>query len=377
MLGKLLGQSEVPIGCAFERRSVVITQLCVSPSGRLTCLTESREVATNTSDRHKWSHDAVQALRSAWAEGEFIGRDVVSCLPTELVTFSRLRLPPMPETELSAAVQWQAAKKLSRPPNELRTAYYDVGEFREANKRFREVLAVVVDLADVESHAAMLRKAGLSPVAIDTRQGAVARCVNSPDFVEGGSAPVLVIDAAIERTDVMAVRDGLPYFVHSVPTGLAHIAERARTEAGGLVDEQALLAGMLGHGITADASSCLLEVDQATDQEHAVVDHACVLYAKEVAKEVELCRHYLSDLGALDLQPRHGCLVGGDSFKGLITRSLSKAASLRIEPLAASWTPAFRSLAIASVDARTLDSRLASLGLAFYGMENLSGRTAA
>ncbi|NJL31936.1 MAG: hypothetical protein HC898_10050 [Phycisphaerales bacterium] len=53
-----------------------------------------------------------QTLRQVLDQGEFFGKQVVSCLPAHLVQYKNLRLPRMPREELTAAVEWEARDRL-------------------------------------------------------------------------------------------------------------------------------------------------------------------------------------------------------------------------------------------------------------------------
>ena len=172
ILQRKLKHGTGPIGCALSDDKVQLTQLCNTHSGKLTATSASHTLSpSRTQNPDAWYQAAVDGLREAWSSQSFIGREVVTCMLTNQAIFRRLQLAPMPDSDLPSAVHWQIAKELSWTAEEFQSAYYDSGEVLAGSKRYREVFAIAAAMADLESLVGIFDKAGLTPIAIDTRPG--------------------------------------------------------------------------------------------------------------------------------------------------------------------------------------------------------------
>lgn len=153
-------------------------------------------------------HQAVaEAVKDMLRGQRFRGKQVITSLPCSVVTFKNLRLPPMPDSEMAAAVEWEAQQLLGDKARPMSTQYLDAGQVRQGDQLRREIILMAAPTDFVQQHADSLSSIDLRLQAIETAPGALARwlCQTQPAG-EPGQATV-AIDVGYHTTKVLIVRD--------------------------------------------------------------------------------------------------------------------------------------------------------------------------
>ncbi len=151
---------------------------------------------------------AIKDALKAAKKGALKDRFVVSCMP-EAESFIRIiKLPNLPEDELSAAVRWEFEQHIPLALNEV---YFD---WQKAGKQGSdlEVFVAAAPRKLVESYTQAIKAAGLIPLAIETESIATARSLvreNDPDCY-------LIVDIGYSRTSLVIYDHGMLQFASSV-----------------------------------------------------------------------------------------------------------------------------------------------------------------
>ena len=306
------------IGCSIVEDLVSIVRLHWSSPPQVTLHVDTRQVPVEGQRADPSPRSIPASLRRVMAGSLRALPEVVTCLPPGQVRYHRLRFAPIPDEELPAAVFWQASRELGCDSQSLRTDFYDVGEVVDSGKRRREVIAVAASNADLNAHVDKLRKVGLSPNAIDTTAGALARCL--VPLAPGGEDPWLVLDLGVPTSTLIVVRNGVPRFIHSV----------SRPHANDLVQ-----------------------------------------LASDLTSEINLCLHYLSGAGHEQCQPGMGCVVGAGSEQEKVLATLNEGAELEFRQFADCLSAPLRATAAELPPHGRIDHWLVLLGLALYGRESM------
>lgn len=117
----------------------------------------------------------VEAVREMLLGGRFRGRRVVTCLSFADLVLRQVRMPPMPEDELRAAVQWEANERFGFPVSPELLHYVVAGEVHQGGEGRCEVLLIATREETVESRLALLDAMGLRPVCIDAEPACLFR----------------------------------------------------------------------------------------------------------------------------------------------------------------------------------------------------------
>ena len=334
-----------PIGCAWSDGAIRLVQLhnAIRSGARV-------ETAEAIIDHHVVSGDTLPdyscKLKSLLEEADFTGTQAVAILPPSRVSCRRLRLAPMPDAELSAAVRWQLARELSRDANSLRCDYYVAGELTDSGKRRVEVIAFAATCGDIDAFTRQLAAAGLDAVAIDVVPGAIGRCVSAATPNDGDAATRLVLDVGECCSTLMTFARGQPRFVRTLPLGIACIAGQVACDS-----------------VSATPTPATAAIG---------------VFASEAAREISLCLRYLGEFGSADAAVEAGCLLGAGGCEAALIERLNRDADVEFrlltDTLPAGVAAILQQLPTAAADRHAW---LTPLGLALYGRESLVTEAAA
>lgn len=283
---KLLGRSrpgvgDEPIGCVYDASNVrlIQTQEFGSPS----VLSALEPCGPQRGGPRR----AVQAaIRRAYASAPFHGRDAVACLGNEFVSYRRMLIPLLPDSQARAMVCEHAARELGRDPRDLRSDYYSIGEVNEGGRRKRELIVVSAALSDLQAMSNTLREGGLRPIALDSECGALARCLSTVENPE----PCFIIDLRGAAPVILVAASAAPKLIYTTGSGL-HMLTRPRSDP-----------GPAGPGVASDPSGMI-----------------------ELAREVSMCAHYLDERQDTPLIVKYGYVVGARQEEGAVVRELTSA----------------------------------------------------
>ncbi len=327
----------------------------------------------------RWAMSVADAIHQGWAEQSFAHRTVVSCLPQYRTGLLRLRLPKMPVSELDRAVHWLAAKELSKPKDDLCVSYYDVGTISHAGKRYNEVIALSAATQDLVAHTKFVNEAGLTLDAVDSVPGALVRCLEMGLCEPWNHDSKLVVYITASQTTLICVHNSELRFVRDLPSsGLENLADRVRKGYPNDACTQSVVARLLGQssgnpvrsGKTSQHSQSVL--DAQVDRR---LNEICAILANEIVHEIDLCMHYLSDIGVDDCWPKFGCVVG-TSCDNAFAQAFDNNSDLKFYGLGDKWSPEFNSIFDKAAMGGDVSKWLLPIGLAFYGVENMVLRCA-
>ncbi len=171
--GKLKGYG--PVGIALATDAVYLAQRDARGAFHFASqrLAEGIDAADPT-----YHTEVSRGIASSMRRTKFTGKLAVSALPSELLQYKTLRLPPMPDEELVQAVAWEAAERYQIGEDQV-LQYYNAGEVKQGNELRQELILLATDRATVHDHASSVKRAGLVPIAIDATGAALARVLGA------------------------------------------------------------------------------------------------------------------------------------------------------------------------------------------------------
>lgn len=311
-----------PIGCALTERSVRLMQLCPGENRLISARVEFEGTTSKTGP--DLQRQIAAALRVALADAPFIGRHIVTCLPSERVVYRRMLMAPMPDEELSQSIYWQIAKEIGHEPSDQCTDYFDTGMTTSLGKDRREVIAVSASLDDLRDHLAPLQDVGLIPFAVDTNSGALARSLTTLGSSGHSDGYRLLVNLGPVSSTLIVTHNACPHFIYTLPQVQfsPEMDDRERRH----------MTSDLIHGIL-------------------------------------LCAHYLEERDGGSLLPDCGCIVGAGEMEFEIASELNMASPIPFRSIADSISPELRLHLHNLQEGFTVDEFLVPLGLALYGYE--------
>ncbi|KKU56101.1 hypothetical protein A3H89_05050 [Candidatus Amesbacteria bacterium RIFCSPLOWO2_02_FULL_48_11] len=139
-------------------------------------------------------------------------RKAVVALPEEQVSSHIVEMPLLSDAEVKQALKWQVEQYIPIPEEKAVWSHQVIK--RDEAGGGMEVLLVAASKSLVNSAVAVLEKAGLEVVAIETELTAAARAE-----VAHGYPLSMVVDIGAKSTDLGVVREGQLVFSRTIPTG--------------------------------------------------------------------------------------------------------------------------------------------------------------
>ncbi len=148
-------------------------------------------------------------------------KNVATALPQDQVFTRIITLPPLSESEIESALQWEAEQYVPLPLSEVILTHELIGKVKEDAKENIELLLAAAPKSLVEKTIKVLKMAGLNPVSIEMEIISMARSLIAPN-----NEQVLLVDIGAKATDLAIVENGAVVFVYSI-----HTAGEALTRA--------------------------------------------------------------------------------------------------------------------------------------------------
>ena len=244
-----------------------------------------------------------EAIQRALDEAPFAGRQVVTTLPSSSVTYKSLRLPTMPDHELAAAVEFEAADRMEIGDAGCLVQHFNAGQVRQGNDVRQEVIAMAVSQQAMDEHIQALARCGLEPEAIDVAPGALARCAVLAARADDAPADTnLIVDIGFNTSKVVIARHGRVLFFKEIDIAGLQFAEAGRQDAPPRATA------------TDDAEAQPSDEDAGPNAVSALLE--------QLSREIGLCLRYYS-VTFRGERPREALLVGGEATRPQIVKGLA------------------------------------------------------
>ena len=161
----LFQRATCPIGIDVGSRSIRMLQFRKS-GGELSLQGASRVDIDMAGDEPKEGRLAA-AIRQGLLEGTYVGREAVISVQPSLLHSKSVRLPPMPDSDLHQALQWEAKDRFGFEIGEGRLVWFRAGEVRRGTEVKDELLLFAAEGSTLTSHLDAATSAGLLVKAID------------------------------------------------------------------------------------------------------------------------------------------------------------------------------------------------------------------
>ena len=186
MFGGKTNKTRAPIGVAVTPTGVYLAQVdragAPGTPGAYTLAASASALlpAGITPSDTGYDDELARTVTTALMSADFKGRAAVSAMPAESLNYKNIRLPQMPDTDLSKAVAWEA-KERAAPGVPTANQFYHAGEVHQGQDTRCEIILLSAQQAQVDAHIRGLTQAKLRPVAIDATAAALARATALSD----------------------------------------------------------------------------------------------------------------------------------------------------------------------------------------------------
>jgi len=280
----------------------------------------------------------VSAIKQMLADGNFHGRNVVSCLPSDKLKITSLRVSETETGQMEQTLAKEAANRFALNPDTDAIKYIHAGSVQQGDEVKNELILFATDNETIKDHIAMLEEARLKPVAIDTVPGALFRSFErSLRRQEDKERTVVFADIGSQFTTVVFGRAGEICFVKQIALGGENFDREIAARLGIEIFEAAMLRSQLRieRGLPASEAELINQdpdnrsqsLDTTTRQ---VIADAIATVAQELAREISLCLRYYT-VTFRGKRMERAFLSGGEAYESVLLNVLARTLAVEIE----------------------------------------------
>jgi type IV pilus assembly protein PilM len=271
---------------------------------------------------------AVDLIRKMLRSGGFVGRQVVTALPREIVHVKNLRLPMIPPHEMAAAVDFEARNIFSFDTEKSHVEFCPAGEVRQGNEARQEVIVLAARNEDVNDFLEQLHRSGAVVASLDAEPFALYRTVER--FIrrrEDENDVHVLVDIGARRSQVVIGRGREISFLKPIEIGARHMLEAVSEKLGITIDEARGLRRRLAEAGPIDQSP---DATAKSDPVRQAVFDASRSIMEDLGREISLCLRYFS-VTFRGQRPDKVRLIGGEACDPQLHAVLNAALPIPVE----------------------------------------------
>jgi type IV pilus assembly protein PilM len=280
----------------------------------------------------------ISAIKQMLTDGNFRGRNVISCLPNDRLKITSLRLAEAETEEIEQVLRKEVSQRFGLDPDKDAVNYVLAGNVRQGDEIKNELILFAADNEIIKNHIGLLEDVQLRPVAIDTIPCALFRSFErSLRRQEDKEHTVVFVDVGSQFTTVVFGRGGEISFIKQIPIGGEKFNREIAAKLGININEAEILRGKLwkerldssphlqGTRPQNTASEDLL--DASTRQ---VMVDAIGAAAEELAREISLCFRYYT-VTFRGKRVERAVFAGGEAYENILLNVLKRQLTVEIE----------------------------------------------
>jgi len=336
---KLKTRGQQPIGLDIGHNSIKMIQLAVN-EGHISILAADKthiDAGINGDGEERRSF-VISTIKQMLTEGNFRGRNVVSCLPSDRLKITSLRLAEAETQEIEQVLRKEVGQRFGLDPDKDTINYVLAGNVQQGDETKNELILFAADDETIKNHIGMLEEAQLRPVAIDTIPCALFRSFErSLRRQEDREHTVVFVDVGSRFTTVVFGRGGEISFVKQIPIGGEKFNREIAAKLGVSINEAETLRGKLRmeragaepyfQGTPAQNTANEGHLDASTRQ---VMVDAISAVAEELAREISLCFRYYT-VTFRGKRVERAVFAGGEAYEGILLNVLKRQLAVEIE----------------------------------------------
>ncbi len=369
------------IGLDIGHDSIKMLQLC-HRQGQLSVLHSHQVPIGHLADEPAPQQALVTILKKTVEKGGFKGKQVVSCLPNDILRITSVQLDTLDSLKMGVNINKEAVYRFGFDPDVDAIRYIHAGEVRRGDNSKQEIILFAVDNNSIRQHLDLLESAGLIPVGIDPLPCALLRGFNPQMRRQTDKKRAVVyVDIGAHCSTVVFGVQGDICFIKQIPMGTRYFDQAIATKlAVDMPEAQRLRLRHQEIGIhTLDMDKCNEPTDPVgpiapeippTAMEYSldpasqqVITEAVMAACESLVHEVSLCFRYYA-VTFRGQQIGHAVISGGGAHEPLLLEACKRHLPCDVGP-----AQAFQG--IHSVDGLSQGRRTewaVAVGLALKGM---------
>ncbi len=341
---KLKNRNLQPIGLDIGHSSIKMIQLAVS-GGHVSVFAADKvrvdpDINGDAETRREF---VISAVKQMLAEGNFRGKDAISCLPNDKLKITSLRLAETETEQIEQALREEVAQRFGLDSDIDSVNYVVAGNVQQGDEVKNELVLFVADNETIRSHIEMVEEMGLRPVAIDAVPCALFRSFERLlRRQEDQEHTVVFVDVGSWFTTVVFGRGEEISFVKQIPIGGDKFNRQISAKLGISISQAEMLRNALRKERAADLSPVGIEngywtssadsaggggLDASTRQ---VMVDAVGAVAEELAREISLCFKYYT-VTFRGKRVERAVFAGGEAYENILHNVLRRQLTVEIE----------------------------------------------
>jgi len=334
---KIRGQQ--PIGLDIGHNSIKMIQLVIDDEQiSVIAADETRIDAGINGEEQARRSFIVSAIKRMFANSSFQGRNVVSCLPSDKLRITSLRLAEAERYGIEQALRREVAHRFGLDPDKDSMDYMVAGSVRQGDEIKNELILFATDNETIKNHIATLEEAELRPVAIDTIPCALFRSFErslrrqedrdrTAVFVDVGSCfTTVVFGRGGEISFIKQIQIGGQKFTHEIAAKLGINVSEAETLQEALRVDPGLFSLKSDLAEQAPAENWH-NIDMSTRQ---VMVDAVSAVAEDLVREISLCLRYYT-VTFRGKRVERAVFAGGGAYEDILLNILRRRLAVEIE----------------------------------------------
>lgn len=295
-------RAQQPIGLDIGHRSIKMIQLDIDDEQISVIAADETRIDTNINgDELSRKNFIVSAIKRMLANGSFQGRNVVSCLPSDKLRITSLRLAETEGYDIEQTLRKEVTHRFDLDPDKDSMDYMIAGSVRQGDEVKNELILFATDNETIKDHIEMLEEAGLKPVALDTIPCALFRSFErSLRRQEDRDRTAVFIDVGSCFTTVVFGRGGEISFVKQIQIGREKFTNEIASKLGISVGEAEMLHETLRVDVGLSSPKSDMPEQAPVENPHNNIDmstrqvmvDAVSTIAEELVREISLCLRY-------------------------------------------------------------------------------------
>ena len=328
-----------PIGLDIGHGSIKMIQLLIDDGKMSVISADEARIETNPNeDEQARRHAIVSAIKRILAKGNFLGKNVVSCLPSDKLRITSIRLAEADPEGMERALRKEAAQRFGLDPETDAMNYLVAGSVRQGDEVKNELIVFATDNETIKDHVEMLEEAGLRPVAIDPIPCALFRSFGrSLRRQEDMERTVVFVDVGSRFTTVVFGHGREISLVKQIPIGGERFVQQIAAKLGVSVSEAETLRESLRNrknpsSVESKAPEPQVaggrqEIDASTRD--MIADVASSV-AEDLAREISLCLRYYT-VTFRGARVERAIFAGGGAYEDILIDVLRRQLVVEIE----------------------------------------------
>ncbi|GAB4140158.1 MAG: type IV pilus assembly protein PilM [Planctomycetaceae bacterium] len=223
----------------------------------------------------------VELIRQSLRDGNFKGRNVLSCLGMEDLFVQNVRLPKLSEEETEKVLHWEAVERLPYPIDEAETRHWLAAEVRQGDDIKQELILMSCRKSVIDRHIQIVEGAGLTPVGIDVEPCAILRGL-APCESSTSAKRHVCLNLGEQSTSIIIESNGRIQFLKHIDGGGAELNRAVADHLQLEISEAAKLREQVKNASTLDS----------TNEIHCCVIDAIRESLEDICDEIERCLRY-------------------------------------------------------------------------------------